>query len=80
VRIALRGGAVEGGEETVTGCVDLSPSIASQQPADDRVVPFNELAPSTVTECRRPLRGSDEIREEDGGKHSVELRFFVANS
>ena len=22
----------------------------------------------------------DEIREEDGGKHSVELRFFVANS
>ena len=76
----LAGRAIEHCEETVTRRVHLRPSVACQQPADDGVVPFDQLAPSTVTECHRSLRGANEIREQDGGKHSVELRFFVANS
>jgi hypothetical protein len=54
-------GAVERGEESVTGRVDLAPTEAQQLPSDQRVMPLEQLAPAPVAE----LDASEKYRYRD---------------
>ena len=45
--------AVEGREESVAGGVDLVAAVAQRLPADERVMPLEQLAPAPVAERRR---------------------------
>ena len=66
-------GSVKGGQHSVTGHLDRPSSVLLEFAADDSVVLVEQVAPVSVAERRGALRGRDDIREEDGGQHTVGL-------
>jgi hypothetical protein len=73
------GGAVEGGEEPFASRVDLVASVTRQEATDRRVVRFDEVAPTSITESNRLFGGADEIREKNRGEYPIELGLFITN-
>jgi hypothetical protein len=71
-------GSVEGCQESVAHSVHFPAPEAVQLPPDQGIVIFQEATPLAVAELGSPLRGADDVREQDSGKHSVGLR-AVAN-
>jgi hypothetical protein len=59
-------GAIERGEEAVTGGVSLVTSEAIDLAADDVVVSALHLAPRPIPDPGRPVGGADDIGEQDG--------------
>jgi len=49
------GRSVERREEAVPYRIHLGPAVSADQRPDDRVVPFEQLAPTAVSELRRLL-------------------------
>ena len=62
---------VEGGEEPVTGCVELPPLIPRKLAANDGVMPLKQFSPGRVADARGELGRADDIREEDRREHSL---------
>jgi hypothetical protein len=71
---------VERGEEAISGGVDLVTAKAAKHGADGGVVALHMVAPASVAERRRLLRGADDVGEQDGGEHSIKLRVLAANA
>ena len=67
------GWAVERGQETVTRSVNFSPAEASQLSSDDPMVITEQLSPLPVAERYRTLRRADDVSEQYGGEHTVEV-------
>jgi hypothetical protein len=61
----------EGGEEPVTGRVELPALEPGELAADDRVMPLKQLSPGRVAQSGRQLRRADDVREEDGREHPL---------
>src|SRR5215213_4173722 len=64
-------GAVEAGEEAVSGGVDFRAAVALQLPADERPLLREQLAPAPVAELGGSLGRADEIGEEERGENAV---------
>src|SRR5206468_2107513 len=65
--------SVERRQEAVAGGVDLATAEPGELAPDDRVMPFEEVAPGAVAELER-LRGrADDVSEEHGCEHAVRL-------
>ena len=71
-----RAGPVERREEPVAGGVDLPSAEARQLRPHDTVVTLDELMPLAVAELDRLLRRADDVREEHGREHAVDLRLL----
>src|SRR6266516_2240498 len=67
--------AIEGGKEAVTGRVHFLASELTQVIADQLVMALQKLTPRTVTESRGFARCVDDVREENGRKDALGLRF-----
>jgi hypothetical protein len=62
-----RAGRVEGGEDPVTRVFDQSPAVAPHDLRRDPVVAIECVPPPSVAHLPCPLRGVDDIGEQDGG-------------
>jgi triosephosphate isomerase (TIM) len=69
--------AVERREEAVAGGIELAAAVAGEAAADCSVVLCDELGPVPVAELCLAGRRVDDVREEDGREHAVELRLLV---
>ncbi len=67
------GRPVEGREEAVAGSVDLPAAKALELRSHETVVTLDELVPLAVAELDRLLRRADDVREEHGREHAVDL-------
>ena len=65
------GGAVEGGQEPVSGRIDLPTTKSGQLFADERMVPFEQVPPGSIADRARVLRRADDVGEHDGGEHAI---------
>jgi hypothetical protein len=72
------GWSIEGSEESVAGCVDLAPAIASEEGAYGGVVPLDELTPTRVSEFRHLLRRLHDVGEEHRGEDTVKVGLLRA--
>src|SRR4029453_2452462 len=72
-------GAGEAGEEPVPGRVQLTSAKTDELSADERVVLFEQLAPTPVSELGCLRCRSDDVREEDGRKRAVGLALLPAS-
>jgi hypothetical protein len=63
--------SVEAGEEPGARGVELRPAKALELPADQRVVPVEEIAPHSVSELGCTLGRPDEVGEEERGENAV---------
>jgi hypothetical protein len=64
---------VEGRQEPVTGGVDLTAAEPGELLTDQGVVAVEEIAPPSVAQRGRPLRGPDDVREHDCGQDPIGL-------
>src|SRR5205823_5348434 len=71
--------AVELGEESIAGRVDLLAPEARQLLPHERVVALDELAPACVAELREPLRRADDVGEENRGQLRLRLVLLDAS-
>ena len=69
--------AVEAREEPVAGRVDLGAAVAREKATDDRVMPFEYVAPRSVSELGRSLGRTDDVGEQHGHEDAVELGLLV---
>ena len=74
------GRAVEDGEEAVACDVDLAPAKASQQGSDAPVVRCDQVSPCPVAHPCSGLGRGDDVREEDGRQHTVEVHLGAVRS
>src|SRR5690349_20246017 len=65
--------AVEDGEETVAGRVELAALELRELTAHDGVMPLQELSPARVAEGRSSLGRADDVHEEDGREDALRL-------
>ncbi len=65
--------AVEGGEEGVTGGVELSAAEADELPPDEPVVRLDQLPPAGVAELSRPRRRANDVCEKHRRQNAVRL-------
>src|SRR5439155_15678119 len=63
--------AVEGGEEAVSGRVDLHAAEPLEEPPDVRVMVLQQGPPPEVAELAGPVRGADDVGEQDRGQAPV---------
>src|SRR5436305_9932698 len=64
-------GPVEARDEAVPRLLDLPTSEALQLRADERVVPLQQRAPSSVAQLGRVFRRVDDVGEQDGREDPV---------
>ena len=69
-------GPIEGGEEPVSCRVDLPASVPSQERPHRGVVLLDKIPPRGISKCRGLLGRADDVREEDGCEHSLEVGFL----
>ena len=67
------GGTVEGGQEAVAGSRDLRAAVTGEHRPHRLVVPLEQLGPAAVAELAGLVRRADDVGEEHGRKHAVEL-------
>jgi len=67
-------GAVEPGEEAVSGGVDLGPAIAFEDATDDGVVSLEEVRPCCVAHSRRVFGRRDDVGHQDGDQDARPAR------
>jgi hypothetical protein len=70
--------AVEGGQEAIANCFDLSPSVLMECSADYSVVLVKEISPASGAEPGRLLSGRDDVGEQDGRQDHFSLCRLVA--
>jgi hypothetical protein len=68
--------AIECGEEAVPSGADLHSAIAAEHRPHSLVVALPECLPRAVAHQAGTLGGSNDVGEEDAGKHAVELGLF----
>src|SRR5204863_2275452 len=66
--------AVEGGEEAVPSRVDLQAAEPLEEPPDVRVMVLQQVTPPAVAELSGPVRGADDVGEQDRGQAPVGYR------
>src|SRR5262245_54914369 len=66
-------GPVEGGDQSVTGRVDLPSAEARELAPHDRVIAIQKVTPLSVTQSRRLVRGPHDIHKHDGRQHALRL-------
>src|SRR6185436_2522233 len=64
---------VERGEEAVAAVVQRLTAMPRDLPADDGVMPVEQLAPGAIAEGRSALRRADDVGEEHRGEHAVDV-------
>src|SRR5262249_52371031 len=67
-------GTIERGEEAVTCRVYFLAAEAAELCSNGLVVTLQEFAPGAVANFRGPRGRSNDVGEEDGGKHAVRFR------
>jgi hypothetical protein len=67
-------GTVEGGEEAVSSGVDFLAAESLEEPPDVRVMVLQQATPPAVAELVGPLRGADDVGEQDRGQAPVGYR------
>jgi hypothetical protein len=65
------GGLIEGGEESISCCVDLTPPVLFEPAPNERVVRSHDLPPPLVAHFRGPLGRGDDVREQDRREESL---------
>ena len=72
------GWAVERREEAIAGGVHLDSAEPIEQGPNGGVMPFDEAAPRMIAHRCGLLSRSDDVSEQDGREHAIQLNFLAA--
>src|SRR5262245_27372711 len=70
--------AIKRRQKAIAGSIDLATSMSRELVTNKGVMLSEKVLPASVTELDKPIRRTDNVREQYGGEHAVTVGFDVA--